>query len=199
MQLDAKEMRCRLAAESFERELGIVYRDPLAVRAAFERLAVERGIESAVERMRRYPEQLGTLAVARESRSFGPVTNDSDAAARRASLSAAMRGRDAWEARARLATLVGQREICEAVPKVVQLERTAREALGRVQEKRAFERQIGHVMRQLIPHEIEELRRAVTRPQFAVAMKIRQVAREVVFAWESPEQKSPTRGTHRAA
>lgn len=79
-----------------------------------------------------------------------------------------------------LSPLAEQQDIRDALPTAVQRERTVREALGRAPKRSRLEGEIARAMRRLLPHEIEELRRAVTRPQFAVAMKIREAAREAL-------------------
>lgn len=187
-QMETGEDRVRVATGNFERELKSVYRDPVAARAAFETTAADRGIQTAVQAMRDRPQQFGALLVIEESRAFGLTRVESSVLARQAALSAAVRGREAWEARLRLPALTKQHEIRGAVTRAVGRERMAHDALSRGPAKSRLEQEIGHVMRQLLPREIEDLRRAVTRPQFAVAMKIRRAVREALLGREGPER-----------
>lgn len=187
-QMNAGGARVRAASESFERKLRSVYRDPAAARAAFEKVAVEEGIEPAVQAMRARPERFGALLMAEELRAFGLVRRASDAPAKQSALGAAVRGREAWQARLELPALTEQHELREVMPRAAARERMARDAVARGPDRRRLEREIGHALRRLLPHEIEDLRRAVTRPQFAVAMKLRKVAREALLGREVPEQ-----------
>jgi hypothetical protein len=98
-----------------------------------------------------------------------------------------VRGREAWHARLALSALTEQHELQAVLPRAVARERIAREAVGRGPDRSRLEREIGYALRRLLPHEIEDLRRAVTRPQFAVAMKLREAAREALLGREVPE------------
>lgn len=187
-QLDVSEVRVRLATDAFERELGAVYGDPQEARRAFERFAGERGIASAVEGMRRHPEQFGRLLIVQESRAFGLVRNDSDMPAREAALSAALHGKEAWDAHLAMPDAGEPREIRGAGSMASERERMARDATRRGPDKSKLEREIGYVLRRLLPREIEDLRRAVTRPQFAIAMKMREAAREALLGREVSER-----------
>jgi hypothetical protein len=75
-----------------------------------------------------------------------------------------------------------------AFPKAVTREREAREALRRHPEKGLLEREIGRAMRQLLPREMEELRRLVSSPQFALAAKLREVAKDAVLGRDGCER-----------
>lgn len=99
-----------------------------------------------------------------------------------------MRGQEAWEARAGLPVLSEQQESWDTLPKALQRERTAREALGRAPERSRLEGEIARAMRRFLPHEIEDLRRAVAQPQFAAPMKIREAAREALLGREGHER-----------
>jgi hypothetical protein len=184
--LEASVSRAQIATEHFERELGKVYRDPAAARAAFEKTAGSDGIGAAVQAMRERPERFGTLLAVDQPRAFG-IRGENDTPARQAALSAAVRGREACEARLTVANMPEQ-QVREAVVRAIGRERTAREAVRRGPDTTRLEREIGHALGRLLPREIEELRRAVTQPQFAMAMKIRQAAREALLGREVPER-----------
>jgi hypothetical protein len=111
-----------------------------------------------------------------------------DSLARRAARSAATRGRATWAARAGVPLPPARRAIREAVPRTAAREREAREALGQHREKGVLERAIGRAMRQLLPREVEELRRVVTSPRFALAMRLKKSVREAVLGPREPER-----------
>lgn len=74
------------------------------------------------------------------------------------------------------------------MPKAVERERSARESVRRVPETGRLEREIGRAMRQILPREIENLRRSVTGPRMVIARKLKQAAREALLGLDSPER-----------
>lgn len=186
-QLDIAEGRARVTAERFGRALSAAYCDPGAARVAFERVAKERGVAAAVEDMRRHPEQFGELLIAEDSRAFGLLRIGSDVRAREAVLSAAVCGKEAWNARFAVPAAAESREIRESALRVIEHERTLGEAVRRGPEKRALERDIAFAVRRLVPHELAELQRTLTRPQFAIAVKLREAVRDAVLGRDGPE------------
>lgn len=188
VQLEGQEARARIATQNLGHELASVYCDPAAARVAFDGAAVDRGIEATVHAMRDQPEQFGRLLTIQERRAFGVIRGENDASARQAALSAAIQGREAWNARAGFPAAAEERATRDAVPKAVEHERSARESLRHAPDRNILEREIGRVMHRLLPREIEDLRRAVTAPQFAVATKLKQAAREALLGREAPER-----------
>ncbi len=140
VRLEGQEARARVATQNFDRELVSVYCDPAASRTTFDSAAVDHGIEVAVRAMRDEPEQFGRLVTTEERRAFGLVRGENDAAARQAALSAAIQGREAWNARAGLPTPAEERAVREAVPKAVEHERSARESLRHAPDRSILER-----------------------------------------------------------
>ena len=187
-QIEAAEARAMVAGANFERALAGVYRDPGAARGAFDRAAVERGIDEAARTMREQPERYGALLTVEQRRVFGIVRAEDDGPARRAALSVATQGREAWFARAGVTTPAEAAEARATSPRAVAREREAREALRRHPEKSLLEREIGRAMRQLLPHEIEELRRLVSSPRFALAVKLREAVKDMAIGREGREQ-----------
>ena len=181
-EMEAREARARVATENLERELARVYRDPTRALTAFEKTAVEDGIEHAVERMRARPEQFGQLVTVVQQRALGLVRTQDDSPARTAALAAAVQGRQAWYARAGLPAPAEQLAAREAVSRGVERERVARDrATGRAAQKSLLEREIGRLMGRLLPRELEELRRAVTQPQMAIALQLKRAVREALL------------------
>lgn len=187
-QVEAAEARAAVARANFEHALAGVYRDPRAARAAFDRAAVERGIDEAARTMREQPERYGTLVTVEQRRAFGIVRGEDDGPARRAALSVATHGREAWFARAGVATPAEAAEARTTTPRAIAREQETRQALRRHPEKSLLEREIGRAMRQLLPHEIEELRRLVSSPRFALAVKLREAVKEMALGREGREQ-----------
>lgn len=187
-QLEASEARVRVADERFDQTLAAVYREPAQARQAFDRAAVERGIEAAARELREHPERFGALQTVEQRRALGLVRTADDSLARRAALSAATLSREAWAARAGLPAPVERSAIREAVPKAAEREREAREALGRRPEKGMLEHEVGRAMRQLLPREVEALRRWVTNPRFALAMRLKEAVREAVLGPKEQER-----------
>ena len=186
-QVEAAAGRASVATANFERALTGVYRDPSAARAAFDRAAVERGIDEAARTMREQPQRYGALVTVEQRRAFGIVRAEDDGPARRAALSVATQGREAWFVRAGVATPAEAAEARDTTPRAMAREREAREALRRHPEKSLLEREIGRAMRQLLPHEVEELRRLVSSPRFALAVKLREAVKELAIGREVRE------------
>ena len=187
-QLEAREARVHVATENFMRELARVYRDPPRAREAFDTAAVEGGIGYAVGEMRTRPERFGQLVTVEQHRALGLLRMQEDTRARQAALSAAMQGREAWYARAGLPAPAKQQATREAVPRAAERERGTRDAITRGPEKSLLAREIGRAMHRLLPHEVEDLRRAVTQPQFALAVQLKRAVREALLDRDGPAQ-----------
>ena len=97
-QLEEAVDRAQRAREAFERALTGVYRDPAKAHEQFSATATEKGIGEAVRVMRKQPEQLGALVTVERSRAFGFVHAADDTNARKAAVTAAVAGRDSFEA-----------------------------------------------------------------------------------------------------
>jgi hypothetical protein len=97
-QLEEAIDRAQRTREVFERSLNEVYHYPAKAQEQFAATAAERGIEEAVRVMREHPEQLGALLRVEKSRAFGFVHAADDAQARRTAVTAAIAGRDSFEA-----------------------------------------------------------------------------------------------------
>ena len=179
--LEAADARARAAGERFDRGLESVYRDPRRARTAFDRCAIDTGIESASRAMRERPEQFGLLIVNEHRRAFGLLRAEDDTRARQAAQGVATLGREAWHTRAGIHASEELAAARDGVLRATERELGARVPPGRGRLKRRLEQEIGQGMRALAPRQIEELRRLITAPRFAIAMKLRQLAREVVL------------------
>lgn len=97
-QLEEAVDRAQRTREIFERALTGVYRDPAKAHEQFSATATEKGIGEAVRVMREQPEQLGALVTVERPRAFGFVHAADDTNARKAAVTAAIAGRDLFEA-----------------------------------------------------------------------------------------------------
>lgn len=185
--LEAAEARVRTAETSFERGLGSVYRDPVSARQAFERAAEAHGVEYAARTMRDEPERFGALVTTPARQVFGFGRGTDNGAARQAAVGTATAARDLWTARADT-TLPAAAEIRDTLVRTGERERTAQQALGRHPQKTILEREIGWAMRQLLPRELDDLRRILTTPRLAVAQKLMEAAKDVALGREKAER-----------
>lgn len=181
----AAEDRARVAEAGFMGALAAVYRDPEAARRAFADLLTAKGIANATSTLRDHPERLGRLIAVERPLAFGLVRTEDDAQARASARPAAIKGREAFEARhsARSAEL-------EVANGRAEDERIARQMaaldteLGRLPRQRELEYRIGRSIERLLPREIERLKMAATSPQLALAQRIRAVVKDVVLGRE---------------
>ena len=179
--LEAADARARAAGERFDRGLESVYRDPRRARTAFDRCAIDAGIESASRAMRERPEQFGLLITNEHRRAFGLLRAEDDSRARQAASGVATLGREAWHARAGIHASEELAAARDGVSRAIERERRALVPPGRGRLKRRLEHEIGQRMRALVPRQIDELRRLVTAPRFMLALKLKQLAREVIL------------------
>jgi hypothetical protein len=179
--LEAAEARARATGERFDRGLESVYRDPRGARTAFDRCAIDTGIESASRAMRERPEQFGSLITNEHRRAFGFLRGEDDTSARQAAPGVATLGREAWHARAGIHASEELAAARDGVSSAIERELGARVPPGRGRLKRRLEHGIGQGMRALVPRQVEDLRRLLTAPRCAIAMKLKQLARQVVL------------------
>ena len=82
----------------------------------------------------------------------------------------AWRARAAWEVRT-----AGERR------------REARHALSRQPERSALEREIGRFMHRMMPRELKQLANLVTAPQLTIALRLREVMKDIALGREGGE------------
>jgi hypothetical protein len=131
--------------------------------------------------MRERPEQFGLLIVNEHRRAFGLLRGEDDTRARQMAPGVATLGREAWHARAGIHASEELAAARDGVLRATERELGARIPSGRSRLKRRLEHEIGQGMRALVPRQIEELRRLITAPRFAIAIKLKQLVREVVL------------------
>ena len=97
-QLEEAVDRAQRTREVFDRALTGVYRNPAKAHEQFSATATEKGIGEAVRVMGEQPEQLGALITQERSRAFGFVQAADDTNARKVAVTAAIAGRDSFDA-----------------------------------------------------------------------------------------------------
>jgi len=97
-QLEEAVDRSQRTREGFERSLTAVYREPDKAQIQFAAMAAEKGVAEAVRVMRERPDQFGALVTVEKSRAFGLAHAADDSQARKAAVTAAISGRDSFEA-----------------------------------------------------------------------------------------------------
>jgi relaxase-like protein len=168
--------------EAFDHELQELYVDARGARAKFDRLAAEQGAERIAAALRERPVELGTLRL--------PVGEASRSAARAAACAV-----EAIEARALAiaAHAPGGPAAAVAIPPTSRAEAkrateraaTIRGELRTLPGRIELERRIGAAMEQLLPRELRLLRRAISAPQYAVAVQLRRTARDIALGREN--------------
>lgn len=188
------ELDVRRAEQAFAHELGMIYQDPGVARTGFERVAGEHGAEPAAAALRDRPGTLGAVRpfISREVAWF------EEQAAR-----AAGRGVDVIHARASVATANVQvsearLERDQTISRAEADRAAARDAaIGRelrtLPTRAALEHRLNRVLSRLSSRELQQLRRAVTAPQFAVAMQLRGVVRDIALGREEDAEQSRER------
>jgi hypothetical protein len=179
------EAEARRAERAFDHELGLIYRDPAVARTAFARLAGEHGVERAAATLRERPGALGAVrpSISREGSWFEAQL-----------WKAATRGIATAQAQARAEApppparevhvdpgLSGNSRQADQATSRAQLLETALRALP---DRTTLERRLHSACNRLLPREWNRLRLAVTAPQFALALQLRGMARDLVLGRE---------------
>lgn len=186
-QLEALHARREAANELFARGLARVFEDGIAARKAFDNLAEKHGIDAAAHAMRERPHIFGALRVVERPRAFGFGHWQDDGPARRAALTVATQGREAWLARAggrEASDEAAVKDTRERLHRQTEKRRSIQKMLSLEPERRLVERQIVRLMRQLVPREIDHLRRVVTAPHYALALKLRDTVKDIALGRE---------------
>ena len=192
----AAEVRGRRLEEGFLHALGRLYQEPGRAAAAFQAHAGRDGVEHAAKELRARPTAFGLV---RDE--IAPSTARCAATRATRAEMAARAGTELLEVRAQLRA--ASRWLSEAAPSWAAAERVAgRAAVERARDRQRhaaarlqrlpgtslLERGIAAGMRRLTPAELEQLRRAVTAPQIALAARLRATVRESVLGSEGIER-----------
>lgn len=178
----AADTQARRLEHAFTRELGEVYREPAAARGAFERLAAANGGQQAAAALREKPEDFGQIR---------PELRDDRARIDGHLERAADLGRQSIQAR----TFASSSDVkirdprLEAEPtrtraeaeRAVAHEAHLRREVQALPSRADLERRIAQVVDRMSPREVQQLRRVVTAPRFALAMEIRTAVRDIAL------------------
>lgn len=202
---DAAVERRDRTGRALDATFARVFVEPARARATFDTAAAHGGADEAVARLRERPESFGRLAAEERSRAFGLVRQRNDTGARQAAREAGALATEWVAAERGLAAAMGQRRGAgreagadgPAAPRIdVGAERlcragaleagTARERAVAAERRGlpgadVLERGIREVMRKLTPTEMQQLQAMLTRPQMALAMRVRQTVKEAVL------------------
>ena len=183
---------CLLAAESvareldraFERELGVLYREPHQARVAFQGLAREQGVVRASAILRERPAELGAL--------HAPPLRVSAHANQLAA-----RGIEVVEARAQVnaARVPGATLACSSLAEVgrAEMERAAERVATIRAEERALpsreklEERLGRALNRVSWRQWPALRTALAPGQYALALKLRHAIRGTALGRDDDE------------
>jgi hypothetical protein len=173
------------AAQAFTRELEPVYQDAAGTRTTFERLAAERGVERAAATLGNEPAALGAVRT-----SLRQESSQSQAQLAQAVAVGVESAQAQARAKAALATPgEGPRDPGPELTRV-ELERAlARDAALRAElralpSRGELERRLSLELDRLAPKSFALLRHRVTRPQFAIALQLRRILRDLALGRE---------------
>lgn len=177
----AAESRIRRLEDSLARELARTYREPDAARAQFLQMTAEDGTAHAVRILREQPGSFGALQTAGDERH--------DTTARLHARLAAEAAMNIERARHELggpdkAVLTPAAEHAAAQVAVEHARAHADDV--RAEELRRprseeVERRLAHAMHLLAPRELERLHAVLTRPQWALAQKLKATVRDAML------------------
>ncbi|NUP56550.1 MAG: relaxase/mobilization nuclease domain-containing protein [Gemmatimonadaceae bacterium] len=178
----AAEVQARRLEDAFTRELRTMYQEPASARASFERVATERGIETAAIALRGRPEDFGAIRPSiREDRSLveGHATKAAGLGIEAARARAFAKSADA-KARGDLVKTepAASREDAE---RAATREAGIRRELGALPSRSELERSVANLLDRMSPREVRQLRRTVSAPRLALAMEIRTTIRDVAL------------------
>jgi hypothetical protein len=177
------------AGQTFARGLEVVYQDAAAARTAFERLAAEHGVEHAAATLGTEPAALGAVrtSLRREpSQSQARLTQavalgvESAQARARANAASATPGDGPLDPRLELTRL--------GVDRALARDGALRAELRALPSRTDLERRLGLVLDRLAPKSFALLRHRVTRPQFAIALRLRRALRDLALGREEERE-----------
>jgi hypothetical protein len=178
----AAEIQARRLDDAFVRELRAIYADPAGARTVFQRLAADRGVEEAASVLRQTPEELGELLPASKENRSGLASNAARAAELGTEAARARAFAKSADVKARGALLGTEPAASrEAVERVVNRETAIRRELQALPGRSELESRIAELVGRMSPREVQQLRRVVTAPRFALAMELRTTLRDIAL------------------
>jgi hypothetical protein len=209
-QREAAQDRHDRASSALDVALARTFVEPDRARAAVLEAAQSGGLDAAVARLRERPQTYGPLATIERSRGFGLARGRDDTGARQAAREAATLVREFVAAHRTLDVAThpppAQEPLTrpvigpdtrgrsgERAPVTGAPDRSAPGRDDRTLERRAspatelLERGLRDALRKLTPAEVQQLHALLTRPQVALAMRLRETVREAVLGRERQE------------
>ena len=191
-QRTAAQDRHDRTSSALDAALVRAFADPTTARTAIQNAARVEGTDAAVERLRERPESFGALVSVERSRGFGLVRDRDDSVARLAAREAAVLVRDLLVAQRGVGTTGEHSTDGKIIPgtNTGLVERTPSPTPTRATERHAssvvddLARGIREAVRKLTPAEVRQLHAMLTRPQVALAMRLRQTVRDAVLGHE---------------
>ena len=182
-------VRARRVETAWSRELGELFEDPAAARAAFERQASEHGPDQAVKAVRERPEELGTVR-----RDLRADPQQVSARAERVSVTAlevistgkiSPGGRPAPGFRIDVERTASRNDAERAGAR----EATIRNELRTGPDRADIERRVVDLIDRMSPREVRQLRTTLTAPQIAVALKLKATLRDALLGRDEAHQR----------
>lgn len=199
--LDSAVDRRDRTSAALDGAVARVYADPPRARAAIEVAVGVEGVDRVAHRLQARPETFGALAAVTRPRAFGLMQSRDESGARQSApeVGAVLA---AWVAAERgVAAVVGQgtglgggvpasgrvdvsavRAVqTRAIDEAVTDERAAAGARRGMPAAEVLERGVREAMRRVTPAEVQQLQALLTRPQWALAMRVRAAVKDAVL------------------
>lgn len=177
------------ARHVFARELEGVFHDAAAARTAFERLAAERGVDRAAATLGQEPAALGVVrsSLSQEpNQSLAPLAQavalgvESAQAQARAQAASATPGAGPLD--------LGPELTRGAVDRAMARDGAIRAQVRALPSRTELERRLGSALDRLAPRSFALLKHRVTRPQFAIALRLRRTFRDLALGREEERE-----------
>lgn len=182
-------VRARRVEAAWSRELGELFEDPTAARAAFERQAREHGPDQAAKTVRERPEELGKV----RSNLQADPQQVAAKAGRVSTIGLEVVG--ARESGAAGRSTPGFRMDLERTATKAEAERAGsretaiRQELRTLSDRADLERRVVDLIDRMSPREVRQLRTTLTAPQIAVALKLKATLKDALLGRDEAHQR----------
>ena len=182
-------VRARRLETAWSRELGELFEDPAAARAAFERQAREHGPDQAMKAVRERPEELGKVRsdlradpqqVAAKAERVSVIGREVIGAGQ-----TSPGGRPASGFRIDLERTASRDHAERAGAR----EAAIRNELRTIPDRADLERHVVDLIDRMSPREVRQLRTTLTAPQIAVALKLKATLRDALLGRDEAHQR----------
>jgi hypothetical protein len=177
----AAESRVRRLEDSLAQELSMAYREPSAARAQFLQMTAEHGTAHAVRILREQPESFGALRIAGDERHDTTERLHARLAAEAAMSIERARHELGGADRAAITPAAEHAAAQVAVEHARARADTVRAEELRRPRREEVHRRLVRAMHLLAPRELERLHAVLTRPQWALAQKLKATVRDAML------------------